>query len=168
MCVCMYVSNTSTGTDGSSPPELRADSCWSDTVSTEEDISLPPLRKVSQLKQRAAFSTKTLSEAEQHSYNSSMWCVPSTAAGRTAKHEIFLCFKVSADRRTCFIFSYLACFQAIKLRYPRGQQTGSDRTSPGMNRAVSVTTGDLLPPTALAGKCEWRNCNHVDHGYIFL
>lgn len=41
-CVCVYVSNMSTGTDRSSLSELRADSCWSDTVSAEEDIRLPP------------------------------------------------------------------------------------------------------------------------------
>lgn len=39
--VCIYVSKMSTGTDRSSPSELRDDSCWLDTASAEEDISLP-------------------------------------------------------------------------------------------------------------------------------
>lgn len=42
MCVCVYVSSVSAGRDGSSPSELRADSCWSDAVGSEEDINLPP------------------------------------------------------------------------------------------------------------------------------
>ncbi len=98
-------------------------------------------------------------------------CVPYTAVWRTAKivdiHQICCRFKVALRSRccwTCFIFSYLACFQAIKLQRPRGEQTGSNRTSPSMNRAVSVTTADLVPPTALVRKCEWWTV----HGYTFL
>lgn len=127
----------------SSPSQRRADSCWSDAVSVKTHISLPPWSKVSQLKPR-----QSISEVHNGSGRKNSWA-------RGACSICRCCFTVGTCCHSSLIFSYLACFQAITLKCPRGEQTGSSHTSPGMNRAVSMTTTDLVTPTALVRKYDF-------------
>lgn len=144
----------SAGTDTSSPSQLRADSCWSDAVGAEEKHQSSSIKENESTGALRNFY-RVRGGTAQLQFNANVNSCKKNSQTSVVYLICFCCFTVTTCCHSSLIFSYLACFQAIKLKCPGGEQTGSSHTSPGMNRAVSMTTSDLVTPTALVRKYEF-------------
>lgn len=122
------------------PSELRADSCWSDTVSAEEDIRNYFYNNIVRGNTITTHPSMPLTAAATEQPKGKHTCIQFVAVLRLAHAA-----------KLASYFLCLACFQAIQLKHPRG---GKNRKQLNITRHEQSGFCDLVPPTARARRYE--------------